>query len=205
MSPEPLDHFGVCCTCAGLAGYPEGREEYPQVCACVEADRPRWPDHDFNAYLSLCWCCLLEVIPSGSKWSQFYCRDCRHLARRYNESAGRIMFLMGRHSFMNGIGLSGREAARPEALQAFASALKNLFLGMQGFVEAVDRWQPTRLQVVLEAAGRGVPPSSEPQKLPLAGYLQAAEGLAGHQRFGKRAAFDALCSFLGFPSLPEAT
>ena len=204
MILQSSDDFTICRACAGLAGHPEGREQYPQVCRCHRAGEERWPDHDFNEYLDLCWCCLLEAIPSGSKWSSFYCDGCRQRIRGYNESMGRVLLYLGRHSIMNGLGLRGRDAAVPEAAAAFGAAMGRFGAGILGFFEAMEAWRPDRLGVVLrsggfEGAGGGA------ADLRLAGYLTAAEGLVDHPRYGKRAAFSALCEFLGMPAVPGET
>ena len=199
-----VDDFTICRVCAGLAGFPKGRSDYPQVCRCHRAAEQRWPDHDFNEYFDLCWCCLLELIPSGSKWSSFYCEDCRQRVRGYNESVGRVVLFVGRHSIMNGLGLRGREAAVPEVVTAFGLALGRFGAELGGFCEAMGAWRPDRLGAVLRSGGlEGA--ASVGQGILLTGYLKAAEGLVGHPRFGKRAAFIALCGFLGLPAVPGQT
>ncbi|MFH1330981.1 MAG: hypothetical protein ABIJ48_10075 [Actinomycetota bacterium] len=203
MILESSDDFTICIVCAGLAGFPSGRSDYPQVCRCNKADQPRWPDHDFNEYFDLCWCCLLEPISSGSKWSSFYCEGCRQRVRGYNESMGRVLLYLGCHSIMNGLGLRGRDAAVPEAVAAFGSALGRFGTGLLGFYEGMSTWRPDRLRVVLRLIA--LPPGTGPQELGLAEYLKAAEGLVDHPRFGKRAAFSALCGFLGLPAVPGQT
>jgi hypothetical protein len=204
MVPESSDNFTICLVCAGLAGFPSGRSDYPQVCRCHRAGEQRWPDHDYNEYFDLCWCCLLEAIPSGSKWSSFYCDECRQRVRRYNQSVGRVVLYRGRHSIMNGLGLRGSDAAIPEAVEAFAAAAGGLCLGLLEFYEALDVWRPARLRAVLRSGvlegGAG-----EEQGLRLAGYAQAAEAFVDNARIGKRAAFGALCGFLGLPVVPGQT
>ncbi len=204
MVSESGDGFTICRVCAGLAGFPSGRCGYPQVCRCHRADEQRWPDHDFNEYFDLCWCCLLEAIPSGSKWSSFYCQDCRQRVRGYNESVGRVVLCMGRHSLMNGLGLRGRDAAVPELVAAFGSELGGFIAELGGFYKAMGAWRPDRLGAVLRASGQEGAAGGE-QGLRLSEYLQAAEGLVGHPRLGKRAAFSALRGFLGLPSVPGQT
>jgi len=203
MELHDFRDFTVCPACAGLAGCPPGREAYPQVCRCDRREQERWPDHDFNEYADLCWCCQVELIPSGSKWSSFYCGDCRQRIRAYNEAAGRLVFLMGRHSIMNGVGLRGSDAARPEAVRAFGEAMRGFSFGMVRFDDAMDRWRPMRLEAVRRAIGQEVAGEGGLRPLLLTPYLEAAAGRAGEAGFGKRAAFDALCEFLGYPLLPE--
>jgi hypothetical protein len=203
VSTEDFDNFTVCLACAGLAGYPPGRDRYPQVCDCHRAGKERWPDHDFNEYATLCWCCQIELIPSGSKWSPYYCRACLDLVRKYNEAAGRVLLPAGRHSIMNGLGLRGGATVRQDVLDAFARELAGFVSGMQSFLGSMALWQPSRLRVVLAAVGQEARSNDRPQTLSLPGYLRSAGTLVDHPQFGKRAAFDALCRFLGYPVPPE--
>jgi hypothetical protein len=203
VSTEGFDNFTVCPACAGLVGYPPGRDRYPQVCHCHRAGEERWPDHDFNEYATLCWCCQIELIPSGSKWSAYYCRACLDLVRKYNQAAGRVLLPAGRHSIMNGLGLRGGATVRQDVLDAFAHELAGFVSGMQSFFESMGLWRPDRLRVVLGATGQEGSAESRAQTLPLADYLKAVKPLVGHPQFGKRSAFDALCGFLGYPPPPE--
>ena len=196
MSPVSITNFTVCRTCGGLNGYPEGRDQYPQVCRCHQEKQERWPDHDFNEYLTLCWCCQLAVIASGSRWSPFYCPDCRDLARGYNERVGTPVLYMGRHSVMNGVGLWGRDINRPGAIEAFGGALGDFVDGVGKFQEAMDEWRPNRLGVVLQARQVKVALAGQPEGLDLTEYLRVTWGLADDPDFGKQAAFLAMVKFL---------
>jgi len=203
MSPVRIDNFTVCRVCAGLAGSPR-RESHPQVCRCRRQEQERWPHHDFNEYVDLCWCCGLERIPSGSKWSSFYCPQCRELVTGYNHSFGRLLLYLGRHSLMNGVWLGGDQAARPEAVEGFGEAMGGFARGILGFFEAMDRWRPARLQVVLQAIGLEAPGEEEPPGVSLVEYLDVPRALLDHPEVGKQAAFGALCEFLGYPAAEEA-
>jgi len=202
MELHDYANFTVCPSCAGMAGYPAGREACPQVCRCDRREQERWPDYDFNEYADLCWCCQIELIPSGSKWSLFYCEECRQRVRAYNEAAGRLLFFVGRHSILNGVGLRGSDADWTEAVEAFARAMQGWSMGLQSFFEAMHRWRPMRLEAVCRAVGQAEPADGEPQGLPLIAYLEATGRGADDPRVGKRAAFNALCGFLGFPPAP---
>jgi len=203
MSPISIDNFTVCRTCAGLAGYPPVRKQYPQLCRCHREGQVRWPDHDFNEYVDLCWCCLLERIPSGSRWSPFYCPECLERAHGYNESMGGVLLYVGRHSLMNGVWVREGRLARPQAPAALCRAVGEFALGICGFFEAMDRWRPTRLQAVLRAVGREVPGQGESEEIGLVEYLRAAGRLADDRELAKRASFDAVCRFLGYPPAGE--
>ena len=203
MSPISIDNFTVCRTCAGLAGYPPVRKQYPQLCRCHREEQVRWPDRDFNEYVDLCWCCLLERIPSGSRWSPFYCPECLERAHGYNESMGGVLLYVGRHSLMNGVWVREGRPARPQELAALRRSVGEFALGICGFFEAMDRWRPARLQEVLRALGLDATGEGEPPKLGFVEYLQTARQLTDHPQFGKRVAFAAMCRFLGYPPAEE--
>jgi hypothetical protein len=201
MSYWPAGAFTICPVCAGLAGHPEGRERHPQVCRCAPAGAERWPDHDFNEYAALCWCCLLEAIPSGSKFSPFYCRDCLQRAQQLNSAAGRTVLFIGRHSLMASVGPPGPDAGDPPSLTAFPKTLTVFIGGISGFYDAMNVWRPGRLRTVLSGLEPGAPAVRQ-EPVALDTYLQAAARLVDHPQLGKRAAFSALCRHLGLPA-PE--
>lgn len=197
MSLESADNFTICRSCGALAGLPRGRRRYRQACRCDRAEQERWPGFDFNEHLDLCWCCGLEPIPSGSKWSSFYCADCRERVRDYNEAWGRALVYLGRHSLMNDVVVRG-----PGTSGTLPPALAGFLGGMTAFYDAMDRWRPSRLQTVLAALGPALPAGPEAGALRLADYLAATAALTDHPALGKRAAFAAL---LGFLRLSPAT
>lgn len=113
----------VCWGCLGLVGsltrtnrrWPAGLTGPVAQDTCQCPDRLRMTaSHglrealhlDINEVLRICMCCGADVVPSGSKWSPFFCRPCMHLAQDLNRRAGHLVIPIGRHSMMNGIGLS---------------------------------------------------------------------------------------------------
>lgn len=82
--------------------------------------------NDFNTEYELCYCCGLEVIPSGSRWSSFYCNACRGRIHILNERMGRCVVPRGRHSMMNGISLSGARARDEKAVAEFAAGVNRM-------------------------------------------------------------------------------
>ena len=92
-------YLHICSTCFELyeTGRPNGEE---QQCRC----RPRgerWPGVDFNERAILCRCCALNVLPSGSRWAPYFCRECQLLAMGVSVWAKQLIFPIGRHSLMH--------------------------------------------------------------------------------------------------------
>ena len=96
-----------------------------QQCECEKKDESKWGDgRDFNTGYETCYCCGLEVITSGSRWSCFFCQDCKKAIRKFNDAVGTCVIPLGRHSMMNGIGFS-KSAPLIEAASLFSSELKS--------------------------------------------------------------------------------
>ena len=83
----------------------------PQRCRCRHVDEPTWPRYDFNEHLHLCECCRLVPLRSGSRWSVWFCDECKARVRDLNHTLGRYVIPIGRHSLMGGIGIAGAELA----------------------------------------------------------------------------------------------
>jgi hypothetical protein len=95
-------------------------------CDCDKHEDPKWSEGmDFNKAYETCYCCGLEVIQTGSRWSTFFCRDCRKAIRKFNDSVGTCVIPLGRHSMMNGIRFK-KSAPLPEAASLFSSELKSM-------------------------------------------------------------------------------
>lgn len=108
----------ICRTCLEPYGYffEDGRR-YKQKCSCTWSYRDRlWPRHDFNQTIELCYCCGREVIPSGSKFSAFFCEPCRKRVRGFNKRLGTYLIPLGRHSIM-GCGYVKGTASEEEIAQ----------------------------------------------------------------------------------------
>jgi hypothetical protein len=103
MAPElqkDLEHFSICGTCRTLdeRGRSDGRN---QRCACRPRDTKPWPRFDFNERLCLCQCCAREALPSGSRWSLFFCRECQLMAMGASIWAQRLVMPIGHHSLVH--------------------------------------------------------------------------------------------------------
>ena len=85
------------------------------------------PPGDFPTTVELCYGCASALIPSGSRFSSFFCRECHTAVRKLAESAGFAVIPLGRHTLMNGIALQGTTAREPKRVAAFTAAAENLF------------------------------------------------------------------------------
>ena len=100
MSTDELQYLRSGGTRYGLyeTERPDGME---QRCRCVTRDEKTWHGFDFNERASLCLCCGMETLPSGSRWSPYFCRECQWLAIGASRGVGRWVFPIGRHSLMH--------------------------------------------------------------------------------------------------------
>jgi hypothetical protein len=106
----------LCRTCLHLRGpfYDEfNRCERVQPCSC-DPIQPPWNAFDYNECAELCRCCAAECVSSGSKWSLFFCEDCKMRVVAHNQGAGRCVIPIGRHSIMNGVFLSRADASNAD-------------------------------------------------------------------------------------------
>lgn len=117
-----------------------------QKCKCMTDENKKsgkptilWPGNDYNTSVEFCYCCSKRLINSGSRFSSFYCSNCRKLIVEYNNQADVIQIPMGRHSFMNGIKLA----------VPFSKVDGDQFdKELKGFLQAIDlikEWQKLRL------------------------------------------------------------
>jgi hypothetical protein len=58
---------------------------------------------DLSTTTELCRCCALSLIPSRSRWSSFFCPECKERVFELNHRAGRCVIPVGRHTLMNGV------------------------------------------------------------------------------------------------------
>lgn len=161
----------ICLVCFTVYGLIEieglGTGVYDQRCRCQESAKPqeRWAGFDFNTYLELCRCCGIEPLKSGSRWSPYFCRECRDCVVSFNRRHGRWIIPIGRHSMMHGDLLGGDEAAIKEHAEHFVLRVRGLFAA----IDHLDKWTSTRVKENLEtlscAAG---------QEVDLGYYLSAA-------------------------------
>ena len=86
----------VCLEHGGLyEDRPDPETDYQQRCH-DRRDQEKWDGYDINEWIRLCDCCLAVPMRSGSKWSSFFCNNCRP-----GILAGERGIPIGRHSMMN--------------------------------------------------------------------------------------------------------
>jgi hypothetical protein len=130
-------HMAVCHRCGCLAGGRAGRGDHIsllQTCRCEPHCEERWPGFDFNIAVELCYCCGQVLLNSGSRWSVWFCRDCKTLVGRLNGRVKRYAIPIGRHSFHGGFKLDGDST--PLDIEAFTATWASVTQAMR----AVDAW-----------------------------------------------------------------
>jgi hypothetical protein len=129
-------------------------ERYYQACECkndenmnsgnVNADGIRTVPHPL---VSFCYCCSTKLINTDSKYSPFYCDDCMRMVLDFNNMSKQISLPVGRHSFMNGIGLISPYTKREE--MEYQKELETFFKG----IRTLREWQKFSLFENLHALG----------------------------------------------------
>jgi hypothetical protein len=97
---ERYQYLQICTRCYHLyeTGRPDG---LVQRCRCRKDAKKRWPGHDYNERASLCHCCGVHVLHSGSRWSAYFCRECQLLVMGISVWERRLVFPTGRHTLMH--------------------------------------------------------------------------------------------------------
>jgi hypothetical protein len=140
----------------------------------------KWPTFDFNTIVELCYCCGQEVLSSGSRWSVWFCEECKKKVVNFNTKFQQTVIPIGRHSLMAGYGLGGRHVRNPKKIEAFVSNVEGLFAR----IETLDDWR----KIVVAENFRAVGYSGD---VLLIDYL---EGVKAKLKRGKT--FDSLVKFL---------
>jgi len=146
-----MSELEICTTCFDLRGPFRG---WVNPCDCdlavlrARGERhPRFGDLVISA--QLCQCCTLEVLASGSRFSPWFCDDCRPRIVERNRAVGICVVPIGRHSIMNGVALSGTDAGDADQVTAFVARLGSIFERMK----QLDVWARQRTGRHLEALG----------------------------------------------------
>jgi vacuolar-type H+-ATPase subunit F/Vma7 len=159
-----LNSLKICRECFQLYGavrLTDG-QLVEQQCQCRRSKQELWHVsvrghnlyNDFNVEYEICNCCGLEVIPSGSRWSLFYCRTCKDMIRELNDKIGKCIIPIGRHSLMNGISLSGENAKNKEAIAEFVTSVNEMnqsIIIVSKHEKKIIRKQVERLQMAEDA------------------------------------------------------
>lgn len=135
-----LRSLRICHKCLELYGSIklDDGHRVEQRCLCSKHSEERWVTiqggtrfhHDFNTEYEICYCCGLEIIPSGSKWSSFYCVDCIGVIHEFNKAVRQCLIPLGRHSLMNSISLDNKDITNARAISKFTDSVNVMGRGI---------------------------------------------------------------------------
>ena len=140
------DRLELCTTCCWLRGPYVG---WDNLCRCDSDawDRdpiPRCGDLHDNAHL--CRSCVAALAPGSSRWTSYYCAECRPHVFVLNRLAGRCVVPIGPHSMMNGVFHTPPEGPGDDAsITSFSDQLTTLFRHQTDLHDFATRRVRTRL------------------------------------------------------------
>jgi hypothetical protein len=186
---EHLASMHICSTCFHLYDI-EHPDEENQRCQCQPVDEIKWPVGDFNEHAILCRCCGLNVLPSGSRWHMYFCRECQLLAMGVSVWDRRLVFPIGPHSLMHTWVPKTPSASLRDHRDHPEKLAEGVYRALQGVVrgsEGLWQWYKTVMPRNLEHFGLA-------GEVSLRVYMEAvaAEAPALSSRLK---AFDGLCQF----------
>jgi hypothetical protein len=131
--PERIVEMVVCGDCRDVVGpfyqlygklAGDGPLEQSGTCALHPARPgvPTWPLFDFNRGVDLCYCCGIEPLTSGSRYSVWFCDICKPMVLRLNAVHQRCIIPLGRHSFHYGWLLGADDLGDPVTMHRFSEA-----------------------------------------------------------------------------------
>ena len=160
--------FRICATCFEPYEFRLQGAVSRQRCRCPDKvpEGRTWPGYDFNEHLHLCECCSMMVLRSGSRWSVWFCEACKGRVDELNRTAGGCVIPIGRHSLMNGVGVSGREvsSAGEYEIDAIVEAFLDDLVGVFGAQERLHAFAAARRREIASELGF---PSGEDIDLPV--------------------------------------
>ena len=125
-----IDRTVVCGPCGDVVGSADDFYErgftMVQTGPCPVHAAPAestWPSYDYNRFVELCRCCGTVPLRSGSRWSVWFCPECREQVDLLNLRLGRYAIPIGRHSIHAGRLLTLEKAADPVILHAFLEGM----------------------------------------------------------------------------------
>ncbi|MFC1660795.1 hypothetical protein ACFL3S_04905 [Gemmatimonadota bacterium] len=95
----------------------------------------------------LCYCCGQVLLRSGSRWSVWFCKECKEQVGLLHGRLGRYVIPIGRYSLHAGFRL-GAKPGEPEfdlAVELYVDKLQNLFQAM----DVVWEWSGIVVREVL--------------------------------------------------------
>ena len=188
--------FSLCMTCRVIfEPKPPAPGLLRQRCNCDRSEGPRWEKSDLDERAHLCECCRLELLPSGSRWSVWFCHECKEQVLELNARLGSCVVPIGRHSFMSGIGVPGSVLvhATDTELAAISESLSRAVNGWVGGIHRLEASAFERTGYLAHAAGL-----EEEASVPLDVWFERIEHLASrYPAYGKPAALRALVRSFG--------
>ena len=162
IHPHQISEMAVCGDCRDvvgpfyrLHGSLAGDGPFDQRGTCPRHEPHKydtaWRHFDFNRAVDLCYCCGTVPLTSGSRWSVWFCDDCKHQVGLLNGRHGRCIVPIGRHSVHHGCLLRGDQADDPVAVQMFADASKAAHV----VINALADWYHIAVARNLEMFGAG--------------------------------------------------
>lgn len=136
-----------------------------------------------SEWARLCDCCLGEVLQSGSRWSVWFCEECKRKVMGLNAAVGMPLIPIGRHTLMHGI------TAHPDGPDIQVEAFVEEMGGLIERIGILADWKMHRLGAIFEQLGlvNGVA---------LSDYLHAVEQ-ADMPEFDKETSFARLAAWFG--------
>jgi len=117
-----------------------------QQCSCKDKtavvpgpENPEWAwlGFDYEKIIELCRCCGSEILTSGSRWSVFFCKDCKNKVAELNGQFQKAIVPIGRHSLMNGIKINNNEICEPPVIHDFVMKTGNMFERIENLIDGL--------------------------------------------------------------------
>jgi ADP-ribosylglycohydrolase len=116
-----------------------------------EINQEKWLRFDFNELVTFCYCCGQVLLKSGSRWSVWFCDDCKKKVWELNKQLQRAVIPIGRHSIMNGVWLKNDAINNPEAIKEFVTKVSK----MSANSDELLQWYSRRLSDNFKVLGCG--------------------------------------------------
>jgi hypothetical protein len=189
-----LSTFVICGTCGDLRELaPQPGFPTPQRCPChrKNAGDSKWDLFDFNEHFDLCRCCRMEALESGSRWSVWFCGECKERVLALNRKAGRPIVPIRRHSMMWGASLRGPTVTGADKHESdrLVTEFRAAVVNMSHAFERLDEFSRRRTEQLL--IGLGFDSAAD---VPLPTWFDRLRAAAERDpaRFGKRGSFECL-------------
>ena len=151
-----------------------------QECACErkprgQGERPEtWPGFDFNTVAELRHACGGQVLHSGSRYSVWFCVECKERVRTMNAEIGQALVPIGRHTIMNGVGLQASPKPTRAEMEAFVARCGTMI----DRIYRLDDWAHEVVHDNLVTIGR-----DDAHSVAIAEYLEAVRNLDRARHF----------------------